>query len=168
MTPKQQRFIEEYLVDLNATQAAIRAGYSAKTAYSIGEENLKKPEIRDALKKARKQTTERTQITEDWVLNNLKAVAERCLQASPVLDKKGNPVMVETPTGETVPAFVFNSMGANRSLELLGKHIGMFGDKVKIEHSYEDMSDDELTALARSKGIAVGEDKDQGGAGKTG
>ena len=45
LTPKQQRFIDEYLVDLNATQAAIRAGYSAKTAYSIGIENLKKPEI---------------------------------------------------------------------------------------------------------------------------
>ena len=46
MTPKQIRFINEYLIDSNATQAAIRAGYSKKTAYSIGQENLKKPEIK--------------------------------------------------------------------------------------------------------------------------
>ena len=46
MTPKQKRFCDEYLIDTNATQAAIRAGYSEKTAYSIGEENLKKPDIR--------------------------------------------------------------------------------------------------------------------------
>ena len=45
LTPKQQRFVEEYLIDLNATQSAIRAGYSEKTAYSVGHENLKKPEI---------------------------------------------------------------------------------------------------------------------------
>ena len=47
LTAKQERFVQEYLVDLNATQAAIRAGYSRKTAYSIGEENLKKPDIQD-------------------------------------------------------------------------------------------------------------------------
>ncbi len=49
MSAKQQRFVEEYLVDHNATQAAIRAGYSPKTAYSIGHENLKKPEIAAAI-----------------------------------------------------------------------------------------------------------------------
>ncbi len=45
LTPKQQLFVAEYLVDLNATQAAVRAGYSKKTAYSVGHENLKKPEV---------------------------------------------------------------------------------------------------------------------------
>ena len=45
LTPKQQRFVEEYLIDLNATKAAIRSGYSEKTAYSVGHENLKKPEF---------------------------------------------------------------------------------------------------------------------------
>jgi len=49
MTPKQIRFINEYLVDTNATQAAIRAGYSERTAYSIGQENLKKPEIKQKI-----------------------------------------------------------------------------------------------------------------------
>src|SRR5262249_31036358 len=59
-----------------------------------------------------------------YILRRLKIVAERCLQAAPVLDKKGNPVMIETATGELAPAFVFNPMGANRALELLGKEIG--------------------------------------------
>ncbi len=51
---KQQRFVDEYLIDRNATQAAIRAGYSAKTAYSIGEQNLKKLEVKKPLKKAKR------------------------------------------------------------------------------------------------------------------
>ena len=55
MTEKQKRFCEEYLIDLNATQAALRAGYSEKTAYSIGNENLKKPEIQEYIQK-RKRT----------------------------------------------------------------------------------------------------------------
>lgn len=68
LTPKQQRFVEEYLVDLNATQAAIRAGYSEKTAYSIGQENLNKPEIASAIEAAQKKLSERTEITQDMVL----------------------------------------------------------------------------------------------------
>lgn len=52
LTAKQQRFVEEYLVDLNATQAAVRAGYSKKTAGAIGGENLEKPEIQEAIQKA--------------------------------------------------------------------------------------------------------------------
>ena len=51
MTAKQKRFCDEYLTDLNATQAAIRSGYSEKTAYSIGNENLKKPEIQEYIQK---------------------------------------------------------------------------------------------------------------------
>jgi phage terminase small subunit len=71
MTPKQLRFVEEYLVDLNATQAAIRAGYSEKTAYSIGEENLKKPEIASAVEAAMQERSKRTEITADRVLQEL-------------------------------------------------------------------------------------------------
>lgn len=63
LTPKQQRFVEEYLIDLNATQAAIRAGYSPETAYSIGSENLKKPEIATAIEAARKNLSETSGIT---------------------------------------------------------------------------------------------------------
>lgn len=71
LTPKQQRFVDEYLIDLNATQAAIRAGYSAKTAYAIGEENLRKPEIASAVSLAQARRSERTEIDSDWVLKRL-------------------------------------------------------------------------------------------------
>lgn len=71
LTPKQRRFVDEYLIDLNATQAAIRAKYSARTAASIGEENLRKPEIADAIRQRMKDREKRTQITQDRVLQEL-------------------------------------------------------------------------------------------------
>lgn len=75
LTAKQHRFVDEYLVDLNATQAAIRAGYSADTAGAIGHENLKKPEIQLALQEARKEQQKRTGITADAVLLEIANVA---------------------------------------------------------------------------------------------
>lgn len=74
LTPKQARFVEEYLVDLNATQAAIRAGYSEATAYSIGHENLSKPEIVEAIAAAQAERSKRTEITADQVLRELARV----------------------------------------------------------------------------------------------
>ncbi|MBN7822180.1 terminase small subunit [Bowmanella yangjiangensis] len=71
LTPKQRRFVDEYLIDLNATQAAIRAKYSARTAASIGEENLRKPEIAEAIHQRMKDREKRTEITQDMVLREL-------------------------------------------------------------------------------------------------
>jgi phage terminase small subunit len=71
LTAKQQTFVREYLVDLNATQAAIRAGYSTKTAAEIGAENLRKPQIAEAVQKAIDARAERTQISADRVLAEL-------------------------------------------------------------------------------------------------
>ncbi|MFG0381089.1 terminase small subunit [Pseudomonas sp. zbq_18] len=68
LTPLQARFVDEYLTDLNATQAAIRAGYSEKTAAEIGYENLRKPQIVAAIAEARARQQERTEITADRVL----------------------------------------------------------------------------------------------------
>ena len=116
LTPKQGRFVEEYLLDGNATQAAIRAGYSARTPDQIGYENLRKPEIQAAIHQAQQERTTRTQVTADWVIKGLVEVAERCLQAKPVLDKAGH------ETG----AYVFNAAGANRALELLGRRLKLF------------------------------------------
>ncbi len=71
LTPKQLRFVEEYLVDLNATQAAIRAGYSKRSAGIQGHENLKKPHIEAAISAAQQARSKRTEITQDTVLNEL-------------------------------------------------------------------------------------------------
>jgi hypothetical protein len=75
LTAKQQRFVEEYLVDLNATAAAIRAGYSEKTARSIGHELLSKPEIQAAIEAALAERSKRTEITADDVLQRLWSIA---------------------------------------------------------------------------------------------
>ena len=74
MTPKQERFCEEYLVDLNATQAAIRAGYSEKTAKDIACQNLAKLNIQERIAGLRKEQSERTQITADRVVEELKYI----------------------------------------------------------------------------------------------
>lgn len=125
LTEKQQIFVDQYLVDLNATKAAIRSGYSEKTAYSQGHELLKKPEIAEAIAKAQAERAERTKIDGDWVLKRLEIIVERCLQAEPVTDREGN------PTGE----YVFNAAGANKAIELIGKHHGVkawAGDKIEL------------------------------------
>ena len=114
VTKKQQLFIEEYLIDLNATQAAIRAGYSKKTAYRTGADNLKKPQVQAAIKKALAERSERTQISADYVLQSLKEVADTCRA-------------IDEDTGK-----LRDASGANRALELIGKHLKLFTNKTEI------------------------------------
>lgn len=71
LTDKQQRFVEEYLIDMNATQAAIRAGYSVKTADVIGSENLVKPNIAEAIKEAQQKTSQKLEVTRENALEIL-------------------------------------------------------------------------------------------------
>ncbi len=71
LTPRQARFVEEYLIDLNATQAAIRAGYSKKTAFVIGYENLTKPYISAAIAEAQAKRLERVTVSQDDVVKGL-------------------------------------------------------------------------------------------------
>lgn len=136
LTPKQQRFVEEYLIDLNATQAAIRAGYSKKTAAVIGAENLIKPNIQKAIEVAQNKRAERTEITQDYVLSNIQKVIERCMQQEAVQARDGSPLLVQGPDGDLACLFEFKENGALKGLELLGKHLGLFKDK--IEHTGKD------------------------------
>ena len=122
LTPKQQRFVEEYLIDLNATQAAIRAGYSEKTAKEIGSENLTKPNIAKAIQEAQESLSNKTQLTVDMVVQGLLKEAQ------------------DYADGSTQSARV--SAWAH-----LGKHLGMFKDK--LEH---DISDPLKELLQRASG----------------
>lgn len=75
LTDKQRRFCEEYLVDLNATQAAIRAGYKEKNAYIIGHENLRKPKISEYLSREREELSQKTKVTQERIIDELASIA---------------------------------------------------------------------------------------------
>lgn len=128
LTDKQETFIREYLVDLNATQAAIRAGYSVKTAKQIGTENLAKPALRSRIEELQGKRAEKLQLDAEWVLTKLTEVVSKSMQEKEV-EKWDYAERRLIGTGE----YVYDSQGANRALELIGKHLGMFKDK--IEHS---------------------------------
>ena len=113
LTPKQKKFIDEYLIDLNATQAAIRAGYSPKTAGAIGKENLQKPQITEGLQKARERQQARTEVTADLVLKELLEIA--------------------TDAADDGIGSRLRYTNKLKALELLGKHLGMFTEKVKVD-----------------------------------
>ena len=132
LTAKQQRFVEEYLIDLNATQAAIRAGYSKKTAAVIGAQNLIKLNIQKAIQEAQNKRSERTEITQEYVLKSIHSVVERCMQQEAVRARDGSPLLIEGPEGDLACLFEFKESGALKGLELLGKHLGMFKEKIEI------------------------------------
>ena len=113
---RQKIFCNEYLVDFNGTQAAIRAGYSKKTARSIASENLTKPNIQEYLKELIDSRNKRTQITQDDVVADIIKVKDRCMQNEAVLDKEGNETGV----------WKFDSNGANKALDMLAKHVGFY------------------------------------------
>lgn len=132
LTDKQKRFIEEYLVDLNATQAAIRAGYSEKTAYSIGEENLKKPVIKQAIEEAQSNRSSRVQITQDDVIRMLIENIEKSSGTKQVVITQTRKSEDGEFVGDDVAQFVYEPSSVNKALELLGKHLGMFKDKLDV------------------------------------
>ena len=123
LTPKQDMFIKEYLIDLNATQAAIRAGYSPDTAYSIGQENLKKPEIKEALDKAKQERQDLLDLDAYWVLRRFKDISDRCMQATPVMFF--NRI---TKEWENTGEYEFDSAGANKATEMIAKHLRICPD----------------------------------------
>lgn len=141
MTNKQTIFVAEYIKDFNATQAAIRAGYSEKTAGAIGAENLTKPEIQEAISTAMSERAKRTELTQDYIVSNLMEIVSRTMQATPVI-RKGEQLTDENGQG----VWAFDAKNALRALELLGKHLGMFSDKIKAEISTQEL---DVTAQIR-------------------
>ncbi len=133
MTDKQNIFVQEYLKDCNATQAAIRAGYSEHTAYSIGQRLMKDISIQEAIRAGMDDRKERSKLTADYVIDNLREIAERCMQKSPVM-VKGEQATDE----EGRHIWTFDAKNAIRALELLGKHMAMFTDKVNVQNDNEE------------------------------
>lgn len=137
LTDKQELFAREYLKDLNATQAAIRAGYSENTARKIGSENLTKPDIQDFIAELNRERLERVQIDADYVLRQAVKLHERCMQeVEPLTDRRGEEIKDEQ--GRTI--FGFDAKGAAAALKLVGEHITVqaFKTNVKAEHVGKD------------------------------
>lgn len=122
LNPKQRRFVDEYLQDSNATQAAIRAGYSERTANQIGPRLLVNVGISAEIAQRQAAMSENAGISAEWVLERLRENVDRSMTAEPVRDRDGN------ETGE----YVYQGSVANRALELLGKHVGMFTDRHEV------------------------------------
>lgn len=125
LNAKQEAFCREYIIDLNATQAAIRAGYSANTAKSIGSRLLTKVDIQDFIANLKVERSGRVQIDSDWVLLAAKRVYDRCMQDEPVLQRDGTPMICTTEAGDIAYAYTFNAAGANKALETIGKHVAV-------------------------------------------
>lgn len=158
LNDKQKRFCEEYIVDLNATQAAIRAGYSKKTAGSQAHDLLKKPEIQTLIQQLNDERSERTGITADIVLKELAKLATsdiRKIMSNP----DGGMVRIEDLDDATAAAIAgvevvkrqtgehdedgnpiyedvvkYKFWDKNKSLEMLGRHFKMFTDKLEFEN----------------------------------
>lgn len=137
LTDKQKRFIDEYLVDLNATQAAIRAGYSPKTARAVGSENLTKPVIVDEIKARLDGITQKTAYDAEAWRNDLILLKKRFMQERPIVDAEGNPFIDEN--GDPIVTTAEPS-GALKALELLGKHMGLFIEKKQVDINITDRS----------------------------
>ncbi|WIA54327.1 terminase small subunit [Sphingobium sp. WTD-1] len=148
MTPKQQRFVDEYLIDLNATQAAIRAGYSAKTANEQGARLLANVSVRNAVSEAKAKRSKETGIDAAWVLSRLAAEAFADLadlydehgRVKPVKDwplvwRQGLVAGIEVETigagaGQVTKVKISERI---KRVELIGKHVDVQAFKEKLE-----------------------------------
>jgi phage terminase small subunit len=179
LTARQRSFVREYLIDLNATQAAMRAGYSEKTAYASGAENLKKPQIANAIEAAMKIRADRTDITADRVLKELAKIGFADIRKAikwqgTLVTEEDNPdggdtltiknvvtnnvqlVSSEEIDDETAAAISEISQNTNGGIKLklhdkraalvdIGKHLGMFVDRVDQRTTHE--AGDSIKAL---------------------
>ena len=144
MTKKQKRFCEEYLIDLNATQAAIRAGYSPETANEQGARLLVNVSISKAIKHAMAERSKRTGVNAERVVQELAKIA--FVNAADVIDAgdatlKENAAPEDLAAVQSVKVKTFGEDGVEReirmadklkALELLGRHLGMFEDRLKV------------------------------------
>lgn len=157
MTKKQKRFVEEYLIDLNATQAAIRAGYSPDTAKEIGCENLTKPNIKAAVDKVLAERSRRTGVTADRVVAELAKIA--FANAEDIIDLESGKILscaerddlaavqsVKVKSGESFTEREVKLADKLKALDMLGRHLGMFKEKLELSGALE-VEKDKLSEL---------------------
>ena len=129
LTAKQERFVSEYLIDLNATRAAIRAGYAKSGASVEGTRLLANAKVAAAVQKALEERAERTEVTQDYVLTSIKNTMEQCMGTG----QHSNPNAVL------------------KGAELLGRHLAMFTDKKTVTHHDGDRLDALMSQVAEAR-----------------
>ena len=150
MTDKQKRFVEEYLIDLNATQAAIRAGYSPANADTIGYQQLQKTPVKNAIAQAQAERSKRTGVSQDRIIRELAKIAFSNLpdivdpfdgSVIPSADRDDLACIqsIKVKQTETMTEREVKLADKTRALELLGKHLGMFKDKLEISGKEDEM-----------------------------
>lgn len=143
LSDKHEVFCKEYLIDLNGNQAAIRAGYAPDSARITASKLLTDANILARIKELMDERSKITLVDATFVVESLKELFARCMQKKPVMhyDPSEKAIVqkkhVNEETGEEVGIWEFDSTGANRALELLGKHLAMFTDKTNqnLNHS---------------------------------
>lgn len=127
LTKKQELFCQEYVVDYNGTQAAVRAGYSEKAARQQAARLLSNAAILTRVRGLQQEQVQRLAVTQDYVILQLMDTYRCCREPTPVLEW-------DPELGEMVESgkYQFDSKGALRALELLGKHLGMYNDKLQV------------------------------------
>lgn len=159
LTKKQKQFVDEYLIDLNATQAAIRAGYSPDTANEQGSQNLAKLSIRTQIDKAMAARSRRTGINQDRVIRELARIA--FVNVADVINSKDATLREDASEDDTaaiqsVKVKTFGEDGVEReikmadklkALELLGKHLGMYQNNLNVTVETSEKLDDIMSQL---------------------
>lgn len=146
LTAQQERFCQAFAKTGHLTDSYLEAypRVARASAATLGGRVLKRVEISARVAELRAKIEHEAVVDAAWILKSLRAVAERCMTAVPVLDAEGD------PTGE----YRFDSAGANRSLELIGKYLGMWTDKLKLSlPDVKNMTDEEIEAAARALGL---------------
>ncbi len=143
LTPKQAVFVQEYLIDLNATQASIRAGYSEKSARRTGARNMLKPAVREAIAEAMEERKKRTFVSQDGVIEELSRIAFGNIEDFTIMGSDGSLEVCLDGMGRdklaAIKDFSMEPKGDGykctirlhnkiQALQLLGKHLGMFAE----------------------------------------
>lgn len=158
LTKKQKLFVEEYLIDLNATQAAIRAGYSEKRASEMGYQLLQKTTVSEEIQKRMKDRQQRTEITQDRVLQELEKIG--FADVTDFVTIRGGMVQIKSTAempADKIGAIAGIKEGANgieiklndkgKALELIGRHLGMFKDNLSVDIQTSKKFDDIISQL---------------------
>lgn len=173
LNDRQSKFVDEYLIDLNAAKAAVRAGYSERSARSIGQENLTKPDIQAAIQEKLAARSKRTEISQDRVLLEIARLAfndpRRAYDengnllpvkdwpdevAAAIKSVKVTEIKEEDKDGNMIVIGTTNEVSfwdKGKQLELAARHLGMLNDKIQI-----DVTDNLADRLARARARVSG------------